>query len=130
MNAILVMACTGVMLTINTPCIMFLGLTCLHHSHSLHLAQFKGLVGLILFDRADVDYSFVTVGTSIPQHSGVPNDFATRWLQVRMMCVCMCVYVICVCGVYFVDVCSVCVCCVCCECIWCVYLVCLVVCTV
>ena len=30
--------------------------------------EFKGLVGLILKDAADVDYSFVTVGTSIPEH--------------------------------------------------------------
>ncbi len=30
--------------------------------------EFKGLVGLILKDEADVDYSFVTVGTSIPEH--------------------------------------------------------------
>eukprot|EP01032_Pedospumella_encystans_P009378 gene9378-11041_t len=46
--------------------------------------EFKGLVGLILKDAADVDYSFVTVGTSIPEHSGVPNDFATRWLQASL----------------------------------------------
>lgn len=43
--------------------------------------EFKGLVGLMLRDAAEVEYSFVTVGTSIPKHSGVPNDFATRWLQ-------------------------------------------------
>jgi hypothetical protein len=46
--------------------------------------EFKGLVGLMLKDAADVDYSFVTVGTSIPEHSGVPNDFATRWLQASL----------------------------------------------
>jgi len=46
--------------------------------------EFKGLVGLMLKDEADVDYSFVTVGTSIPEHSGVPNDFATRWLQTSL----------------------------------------------
>lgn len=46
--------------------------------------EFKGLVGLMLKDAANVDYSFVTVGTSIPAHSGVPNDFATRWLQASL----------------------------------------------
>lgn len=46
--------------------------------------EFKGLVGLMLKDKANVDYSFVTVGTSIPAHSGVPNDFATRWLQASL----------------------------------------------
>lgn len=30
--------------------------------------EFKGLVGLMLKDEAEVDYSFVTVGTSIPEH--------------------------------------------------------------
>lgn len=43
--------------------------------------EFKGLVGLMLKDDAKVDYSYVSVGTSVPEHSGVPNDFAVRWLQ-------------------------------------------------
>lgn len=46
--------------------------------------EFKGLVGLMLKDAAEVDYSFVSVGTAIPEHSGVPNDFAIRWLQASL----------------------------------------------
>jgi hypothetical protein len=46
--------------------------------------EFKGLVGLMLKDAAEVEYSFVSVGTSIPEHSGVPNDFSTRWLQASL----------------------------------------------
>lgn len=46
--------------------------------------EFKGLVGLLLKDEDVADYSFVTVGTSIPEHSGVPNDFATRWMQASL----------------------------------------------
>lgn len=82
-------------------------------------------MGLILFDRADVDYSFVTVGTSIPQHSGVPNDFATRWLQVCIVCS-VCIVYVCasVCGVLCVVCVLVCVCMcvyeVVCVCVYCV----------
>lgn len=43
--------------------------------------NFKGLVGLLLKDDAIVDYSYVTVGTSTPGHSGHPNDFSVRWMQ-------------------------------------------------
>jgi hypothetical protein len=46
--------------------------------------EFKGLVGLMLKDEADVAYSFVSVGTSLPEHSGVPNDFSIRWLQASL----------------------------------------------
>jgi len=44
--------------------------------------EFKGAVGWILHDAAVVDYSFVSVGMTIPPHSGVPNDFAVRWMQI------------------------------------------------
>ena len=43
--------------------------------------NFKGLVGLLLKEDAVVDYSYVTVGTSTPGHSGHPNDFSVRWMQ-------------------------------------------------
>ena len=43
--------------------------------------NFKGLVGLLLKEDAVVDYSYVTVETSTPGHSGHPNDFSVRWMQ-------------------------------------------------
>lgn len=43
--------------------------------------QFKGLVGLMLGEDAENDYSFIDVGVAIPKHSGIPNDFAIRWMQ-------------------------------------------------
>lgn len=43
--------------------------------------EFKGLTGAMLKDQSKVDYSFVTVGDVLPVHSGIPNDFAIRWLQ-------------------------------------------------
>jgi hypothetical protein len=43
--------------------------------------EFKGLVGLFLKDASIVDYSFISVGEYIPEHSGIPNDFAIRWMQ-------------------------------------------------
>jgi hypothetical protein len=36
---------------------------------------------LMIQDDAVVDYSYVTVGTSTPGHSGHPNDFSVRWMQ-------------------------------------------------
>ncbi|RYH28277.1 hypothetical protein EON65_12820 [archaeon] len=43
--------------------------------------EFKGLTGLFLKDDAFVDYSFVSVGSVLPEHSGHPSDFSIRWLQ-------------------------------------------------
>eukprot|EP01040_Poterioochromonas_malhamensis_P012185 gene12184-13321_t len=43
--------------------------------------EFKGLVGLMLKDKAKVDYSYVSIGNSIPEHSGIPDDFGVRWMQ-------------------------------------------------
>lgn len=43
--------------------------------------EVKGLVGLMLRGKDSTDYSYVSVGTSIPEHSGIPNDFAVRWMQ-------------------------------------------------
>jgi hypothetical protein len=43
--------------------------------------EFKGMVGLLLKDQKDVNYSLTTVGTSIPYHSGTPHSFAVRWMQ-------------------------------------------------
>lgn len=43
--------------------------------------HFEGLTGYMLKSAAYVDYSYVSVGTSLPAHSGVPNSFAIRWLQ-------------------------------------------------
>jgi hypothetical protein len=45
------------------------------------LFSFEGLVGVLLKDKSKVSYSFVTVGTSIPNDSGEPNNFGVRWLQ-------------------------------------------------
>ena len=44
--------------------------------------DFKGLIGLMLKDHSDVSYSYVSIGTSIPEHSGTPNYVGVRWLQV------------------------------------------------
>lgn len=43
--------------------------------------EFKGLTGAMLKDQSKVDYSFVMVGNVLPEHSGIPSDFAIRWLQ-------------------------------------------------
>ena len=43
--------------------------------------DFEGLVGLLLKDEDQVKYSFVDVGREIPEHSGIPDDFAVRWMQ-------------------------------------------------
>jgi hypothetical protein len=43
--------------------------------------HFKGLTGVLLKSDADVDYSFVSVGTAVPVASGAPNDFAVRWME-------------------------------------------------
>jgi hypothetical protein len=43
--------------------------------------EFRGLIGLMLKDNSDVDYSYVSIGDVLPKHSGIPNDFGVRWLQ-------------------------------------------------
>lgn len=43
--------------------------------------EMKGLVGLMLKDENLNDYSFISIGNSIPKHSGIPNNFAVRWMQ-------------------------------------------------
>jgi hypothetical protein len=43
--------------------------------------EFRGLVGLMLKDDADIDYSYVSIGNALPEHSGIPNDFGVRWMQ-------------------------------------------------
>jgi hypothetical protein len=43
--------------------------------------EFKGLVGLMLKDQASPQYSFMSLTKVLPAHSGVPGDFAVRWLQ-------------------------------------------------
>eukprot|EP01039_Chlorochromonas_danica_P003589 gene3589-3930_t len=43
--------------------------------------EFKGLTGLLLRDDAKTDYSFATIGEDIPEHSGIPDQFAIRWMQ-------------------------------------------------
>jgi hypothetical protein len=35
--------------------------------------EFRGLTGLLLQDNSNVAYSLVSVGSSIPEHSGIPN---------------------------------------------------------
>ena len=44
--------------------------------------EFKGLTGWILQDAATVDYSYVTVGSTAPEHSGNTDDFTIHWVQV------------------------------------------------
>lgn len=44
--------------------------------------EFKGLVGLMLKDAADIEYGYVQVGDALPDASGEPNDFSVRWIQV------------------------------------------------
>jgi len=44
--------------------------------------EFKGLVGLMLKDAADIEYGYVQVGNALPRASGEPNDFSVRWIQV------------------------------------------------
>lgn len=43
--------------------------------------DFKGLVGLMLKGDDIASYSYVSIGGTIPEHSGMPNDFGVRWLQ-------------------------------------------------
>jgi hypothetical protein len=43
--------------------------------------EFKGLTGLMLGDDANVEYSYVSMGNEIPEHSGIPEDFGVRWMQ-------------------------------------------------
>lgn len=43
--------------------------------------EFKGLTGYMLKSDAKLDYSYVTIGTEIPEHSGLPDDFGVRWMQ-------------------------------------------------
>ena len=51
--------------------------------------QFKGAVGWILRDKAVVNYSVVSVGMAVPPHSGYPNDFAVRWMQISFFLFCL-----------------------------------------
>lgn len=44
--------------------------------------NFKGLVGLILGSSADVSYSVINTGTTVPAASGDPDSFIVRWIQV------------------------------------------------
>jgi hypothetical protein len=43
--------------------------------------HFEGLTGYMLKSAERVDYSYISIGTALPAHSGVPNSFAIRWLQ-------------------------------------------------
>jgi hypothetical protein len=46
--------------------------------------QFKGLLGFMMtFNDSDKnDYSYYTIGSSLPEHTGEPNDVGVRWMQV------------------------------------------------
>jgi hypothetical protein len=46
--------------------------------------QFKGLLGFMMtFNNSDKkDYSYYTIGSSLPEHTGEPNDVGVRWMQV------------------------------------------------
>jgi hypothetical protein len=50
--------------------------------------EFKGLTGLLLqqTDAADVKYSLVSCGTTVPKASGHPDQFAVRWMEVSFLC--------------------------------------------
>jgi small basic protein len=43
--------------------------------------EFKGLTGYMLKSDDKIDYSYVSIGDSIPEHSGIPDDFGVRWMQ-------------------------------------------------
>jgi hypothetical protein len=43
--------------------------------------EFLGLTGILLKDKSTVDYSFVSVGETVPLASGKPNDVAVRWME-------------------------------------------------
>lgn len=43
--------------------------------------HFEGLTGYMLKSAQRMDYSYISIGTALPSHSGVPNSFAIRWLQ-------------------------------------------------
>jgi len=44
--------------------------------------NFQGLTGWLLKSAATVSYGFTTVGTSVPDASGKPNDPGVRWMEV------------------------------------------------
>ncbi len=43
--------------------------------------SFQGLTGWLLGDAADVDYSMISVGTSVTEASGTPDSLSIRWMQ-------------------------------------------------
>ena len=64
------------MLLLSTLAILYFGTTL--ETFAFH---FKGLTGVLLKDKADVNYSFNSVGTAVPMASGTPNDFSVRWME-------------------------------------------------
>lgn len=68
--------------------VLFASLACasvlLYYGTTLDILgfSFRGLIGFLLKDAADADYSFIDIGRQVPQASGDPGNPKVQWLEV------------------------------------------------